>query len=137
MRASRNKRTANTILWIECIGFVLIILLSWLNELLQLPQLLFGGTYSGSWRESALESILTLFVWLAVFTASRRILRRFHYLEDMLHMCSWCRKLDHEGEWLSLEDYCARELGVDISHGICPSCGRQLMDAEPPLETTR
>ena len=90
-----------------------------------------------AWRESAMESILTLSVWLVVFEATRRVLRRFHYLEDMLTMCSWCRKLDRAGDWLSLEDYCVKELGVDISHGICPSCGRRLMNMDAPVETTR
>jgi len=138
MNASRNKQTARTILWIECIGFVLIILLSWLDEFLQLPSRLLGAPpHLPAWRESAMESILTLSVWLVVFEATRRVLRRFHYLEDMLTMCSWCRKLDRAGDWLSLEDYCVKELGVDISHGICPSCGRRLMNMDAPVETTR
>jgi hypothetical protein len=134
---SRNKRTARTILWIECVGFLLIIMLSWMNELLRLPQRLFGIAGHSAWHESAIESILTLIVWLVVFVATRRVLHRFHYLEDMLTMCGWCRKLSREGDWLSLEDYCSKELGVDISHGICPSCGRQLLNDDRPLETVR
>ncbi|MDQ6860392.1 MAG: hypothetical protein M3032_04450 [Verrucomicrobiota bacterium] len=134
---TRNKRAARTILWIECIGFALIILLSWVDELLALPRRLFGGVAHSTWQEAAIESVLTLTVWLVVFVATRRVLRKFSYLEDMLTMCGWCRKLDRGGDWLSLEDYCAKELGIDISHGICPSCGRQLMNADAPVETTR
>jgi hypothetical protein len=122
-----NKDKAHRILWIEGIGFGVIILLSWLDELIALPRLILGGGAHPNWRESALESLLTFIVWLAVFVTTRRILRRFHYLEEMLQMCAWCRKLNHGGEWTSLEDYCSRELGVDISHGICPSCGRTLL----------
>ena len=125
MQPTSNKRTARKILWIECLGFSLLILLSWLDELLGLPHLLFGLPQQGMWRESALESIAIALVWLVVYIATQNILRRFQYLEDMLMMCAWCRKLEHSGDWLSLEDYCVRELGVDISHGICPKCGRK------------
>ncbi|MGZ5002531.1 MAG: hypothetical protein ACXWBM_04990 [Chthoniobacterales bacterium] len=135
MQPTANKRTAEKILWIECIGFSLLILLSWLDELIGLPHLLLGGTANPNWRESAIESIAIAFVWLIVYGTTRQILRRFRYLEDLLMMCSWCRKLQHGSEWMSLEDYCTRELGVDISHGICPQCGRNLMNAEQPVET--
>lgn len=131
MDASINKRTANKILWIECVGFSLLILLSWLDELLRLPYLLFGGPRQQIWRESALESIAIALVWLVVYIATRKMLRRFQYLEGLLTMCAWCRKFEHGGEWLSLEDYCAKELGIDISHGMCPKCGRQLLDHRP------
>jgi len=126
-----NRRTAQSILWIEGIGFSLAVLMSWMNSLLGLPQLLFGGVARSDWRESALESIVILAVWLIVFVTTKRILRRFRYLEEMLQMCGWCRKLNDAGEWKSLEEYCVKELGVDISHGICPNCGRKLIeDAE-------
>ena len=53
-----NKRRAHQILWIECIGFLLIILLSWLDEIVQLPRLIFGGAALPNWRESAMESLV-------------------------------------------------------------------------------
>ena len=123
-----NKRRAHQILWIECIGFLLIIVLSWLDEIVQLPRLIFGGAELPNWRESALESIVALLVWLFVFTRTRRVLKRFTYLEDQLRMCAWCRKLETQGEWLSLEDYLHKELGLETLDGICAGCGRQVMD---------
>jgi hypothetical protein len=131
MQRTRNKRTARAIVSIECIGFSCLVLLTWVDELLRLPHRVFGGPQQTNWRESALESLAILLVWLAVYTATQRVLRRFKYLEDLLTMCAWCRKLEHGGEWMSLEAYCAKELGVDISHGICPKCGRQLLDTPP------
>ena len=122
-----NKRRAHQILWVECIGFLLIIVLSWLDEIVQLPRLIFGGAALPNWRESALESIVALFVWLFVFTRTRQVLKRFTYLEDQLMMCAWCRKLETEGEWLSLEDYLHKELDLVTSHGMCAGCGRQVL----------
>ncbi|MEP6822606.1 MAG: hypothetical protein ABI946_09685 [Chthoniobacterales bacterium] len=132
MKTTNNKRNADWILWVEGAGFVFLIALTWVDELLGLPYLLFGGAHTMIWRESAIETISIALVWLVVDIATRKILRRFKYLEDLLTMCAWCRKLEHAGEWLSLEDYCSKELGVDISHGMCPKCGRQLL-GEPPV----
>jgi hypothetical protein len=39
----RRKNKAHRILWYECAGFSFIILMSWLDELLSLPQRIFGG----------------------------------------------------------------------------------------------
>ncbi len=132
MNRKPHRSNARNVLRIEGIGFCLIILLSWLNEMLGLPQLLFGGARHSNWREAALESLITLIVWLIVYVATQRVLRRFFFLESLLTMCAWCRKLQHDEHWLSLEDYCRKELGADVSHGICPECGRQLLGR--PLE---
>jgi hypothetical protein len=134
MRRTANKRTAEKILWVENIGFSFLILFSWLDELIGLPHLLFGSPVYPNWRESAMESIAISFVWLIVYGSTRRILRRFRYLEDTLLMCAWCRKLQRGADWVSLEDYCVRELGVDISRGICPQCGRNTVNKKP-IET--
>ena len=129
-----NKRRANQILWIECIGFLLIIALSWMDEVARLPSLIFGGTTQPNWRESAIESLVILAVWLWVFTGTRRVLKRFYYLEEQLEMCAWCRRLETGGEWLSLEDYLKKELKVTTSHGICRNCGRQLLTDDALVE---
>src|SRR5437763_730660 len=88
----RNKRRASQVLWIECIGFAILLAVSWLDELIRLPQLIFGGVAVPNWHESALESLVIITVWVFVFVGTRRILKRFYYLEDQLQMCGWCRK---------------------------------------------
>jgi hypothetical protein len=45
-------------------------------------------------------------------------------------MCGWCRKLKRRGDWVSLEDYLTKELGVETSLGICTNCGRRVFPAE-------
>ncbi len=133
MNTKGNKRTASSILWIEGLGFSVIILLSWLDELLGLPHLLFGYTHRPDWHESVFESLVTAIVWLIVYAATHKVLRRFRYLEEMLTMCAWCRKVEQKGEWVSLEHYCAKELELDLSHGLCPKCGRQSLNPTPPV----
>lgn len=128
----RNKRRASQVLWIECLGFALLLTLSWLDELIRLPQLIFGGVTVPNWHEAAIESFAIVVVWILVFVATRRVLKRFYYLEDQLQMCAWCRKLKREGDWVSLEDYLTKELGVETSHGICSNCGRRVFPEEEP-----
>ena len=120
--AMMSRKKAKRVLWYENIGFILIIVLSWVDEILNLPQLLFGGVEHSNWRESAMETLLILVVWLVIYNLSRRVLARLFYLEGFLRVCSWCRKINHEDRWIPLEEYFASGYNTQISHGICPDC---------------
>lgn len=126
----KNKRRASQVLWIECLGFASLLVVSWLDEFARLPQVILGGAAVTNWREGAIESVAILVVWFLVFVATRRVLKRFYYLEDQLQMCGWCRKLKRQGDWVSLEDYLTKELCVETELGICTSCGRRVFPTE-------
>lgn len=123
----RRKNKARRILWYECAGFLCIILMSWLDELLSLPQRLLGGVSRSNWREAAMESIVTLCVWFVVFVFTRKIIGRLHYLEGMVKMCAWCRKLDLDGKWVPFEEYIVRDMRTKTSHGMCPECEAKML----------
>lgn len=121
----RNK--VKQILWFETLGFLLLILLSWLDELVSLPQLLFGGSAHGpDWHEAMLESSALVIVWCVVIIYTRRLMRRLFYLDGFLRLCAWCRKIGYEDEWITTEDYFSRGFATKTSHGICPACKAQL-----------
>ncbi len=121
------KNKAHRILWYECAGFLAIILMSWGDELLRLPQRLFGGAQRPNWREAAIETLVILCVWLVVFVLTKRIVTRLHYLEGMVKMCAWCRRLDQNGKWVAFEEYIVRDMHTPTSPGMCPECeGRML-----------
>ena len=122
-----RTRRAQNILWYQGLGFLAIVILSWLDELVSLPALLFGGPTSGSWRESATESLVIVAVWVLAYVWTRRLLRRLVYLEDFLRVCAWCRKVNDAEEWISFEHYFDRNLGTKSSHGICPECLAKVM----------
>jgi hypothetical protein len=123
----RRKNKARRILWYECAGFLCIILMSWLDELLSLPQRLLGGASRSNWREAAMESIVTLCVWFVMFVFTRKIIGRLHYLEGMVKMCAWCRKLDQDGKWVPFEEYIVRDMRTETSHGMCPECEAKML----------
>lgn len=78
-----------------------------------------------------MESLVALFVWLALFLTTRRLLERLYYLEDFVRVCAWCRKISDGDKWVSLEEYFAEGFAIKTSHGICPECANDLRTKKP------
>lgn len=110
------------ILWYEAIAFLAIIVLSWVNELSDLPYLVGGLPYVPNWRESALETLIVLLVAVPVMILTKRLVSRLYYLQGFLRVCAWCRKLEHESEWIPLEEFFERKFKTETSHGMCQAC---------------
>ncbi len=123
-----SRSRPQRVLGYESIGFVFVIALSWLDELLNLPGLLFGGSKVPDWHESLMETVVVLAVWLVVAVLTRRLLGRLRHLEGFLKMCAWCRKIDYNGEWIPVEAFLAQKLDVKTSHGVCPECARKALE---------
>jgi hypothetical protein len=118
-----NQKNPNRLLLYELIGFSLIIALSWLDEFLGLPHLLFGGVAPHpSWREAATETVTIMCVAIPVLVLTRRLLTRLFYLESFLRVCAWCKKISRGDQWISLEDYLTVGFNTETTHGICPDC---------------
>jgi hypothetical protein len=117
-----DRKRTQRILWYESLGFLFLIALSWLNELLSLPHLIFGGGAQSNWHEAAMESTALLIVWGVVIVFTKRLMRKLFYLDGFLRVCAWCRKIGHEDEWTTLEDYFSRGFAIETSHGMCPDC---------------
>ncbi len=120
-----KSKKSSRILWYLAIGFLSIITLSWLDELLSLPSIIFGGAPHSNWRESALESVVALLVWIPLHFGTKRILERLYYLEDFIRVCAWCRKIGDGDDWVPLEEYFSKGFEIKTSHGICPTCAKQ------------
>jgi hypothetical protein len=121
------RKSGSRVLWYECIGFGSILALCWINELGNLPKWLLGDrTHTADWREGALLSALILIVWWLVLTMTRKLLAHLHYLEGLLRVCAWCRKVGHNGEWMRLEEYFSRGFQIETTHGMCPDCQKKM-----------
>jgi hypothetical protein len=104
-------------------GFLAIIVLCYLDELLKLPTLIFSEhPFDFVYRRSTLEMLLFLAVWLLVSSSTRRLLNRVRQLEDFMRVCAWCRRIDYKGEWMKLEDFMEQGFDTPTTHGICPEC---------------
>lgn len=124
-----NQEKTRRVLWYETIGFLLLIALSWVNELVGLPQLIFGGPPSRpSIHEAAMETLAIVIVWGVVFIFTKRLMQHLFYLDGFVRVCAWCRKIGHDDEWFGVEDYFARGFEIKTSHGMCPECQRKWLD---------
>lgn len=119
-------KSGQSILRRENIGFSIIIFLVWLVEVIQLPHLIYGDLPSFNWLRVIVRTGIVLAVWLWVHLTTRRLLQRLYQLEEFLLVCSWCRKVGHEGQWLTMEDYFGSNFSTPTSHGICPDCAKTL-----------
>ena len=134
-----TKRKADSVLRREALGFSLIIVLSWATEIFQFPHLLFGEPVAANWNRAMLRSLVVVAIWIWVHFTTKRLLKRLHHLEEFLLVCSWCRKVGHEGKWLTMEEYFGSKFETETSHGICPECAKKTMerlqgkDSKPPL----
>lgn len=118
-RSSQIKR----IILYQNLGFLGIIVLGFLDDLLQLPSLIFSGhPFSFIFRRSSLEMLLVLAVWFLVSNSTRRIVERVQYLEQFMRVCSWCRRINYQGQWMRLEEFMRQGFDTPTTHGICKDC---------------
>lgn len=114
------------VLWVEGFGFGFLVAFVWLTEALGVPHFLFSDPAVFNWGRPLLRTVVVLGVWLAVHLATRRLLKRLHHLEEYLRVCAWCRKIGHEGEWMTTEEYFGSAFTTKTTHGMCPECSRQM-----------
>jgi len=104
-------------------GFLGIIALCFLDELIKLPSLIFSDhPFAFVYRRTTLEMLLVLAVWFVVSNSTRRVLERVQYLEKFMRVCAWCRRINYQGEWMRLEEFMKQGFDTPTTHGICTEC---------------
>jgi hypothetical protein len=118
----KNSHIAKIVLC-QNLGFLAIIALCYLNELIKLPSLIFSDhPFAFVYRRTTVEMLLFLAVWFLVSLSTRRLLKRVRQLEDFMRVCAWCRRIDCKGEWMRLEEFMQQGFDTPTTHGICPEC---------------
>jgi uncharacterized membrane protein (DUF485 family) len=107
--------------------FLMLLLLVWVNEYLDLASLWFGTPVKApDYFEGAVLSIAVIIsaiiVTGVVYEHEKRIIVGF------LTVCCECRKIKMaEGAWQQLDHYVAEHSLAVFSHGLCPECFKQAM----------
>lgn len=64
----------------------------------------------------------------------QELVQKLKLYEKFLSICSYCKKVRDDsivgpgkGQWISIESYMQNKGGVDLSHGICPTCYDKVM----------
>lgn len=120
------------------LGFLGIMILCYLDELLKLPQLIFSGhTFDVVFQRSTLEILLILGVWFLVSRSTHRSLERIQYLEKFMRLCAWCRRINSKGEWITMEQFMEQSFDTPTTHGICPVCLEKQKAAAEKIKEAR
>ncbi len=120
-----NPQVRRVVLF-QNLGFMAIIILGVLDELIRLPGLIAAHhPFAFLLQLPTLEVLLTLAIWYLVSTSTRRVLEHLHYLEGFLRVCAWCRRINYKGDWMRLEDFMQQGFDTPTTHGICPECFEQ------------
>jgi CHASE3 domain sensor protein len=56
------------------------------------------------------------------------LLWRLARLQSFVTVCAWSKTIEHEGKWVTFEEYLARRFGLQITHGINPAEAQKIMD---------
>ncbi|HEX5398624.1 MAG TPA: hypothetical protein VFY06_06190 [Verrucomicrobiae bacterium] len=124
-----NSQLSRIVLY-QNLGFLGIMVIGYLDELMKLPTLLFSEHPSAIVHQrTVLDMLIVLAVWFLVSSSTRRILERIRYLEKFMRVCAWCRKIEYKGEWMRLEDFMKQGFDTPTTHGICPGCLRLQKEA--------
>jgi len=107
---------------LQLAGFGFVFALIWLDELVDLPHLLFGDPPTPvRLTEIAIESVGVLILAGVARLITSRILRRLAYLERFVVLCAWCRRVRLDNNWVTFEAFLG-EHSAETSHGMCPTC---------------
>ena len=116
------------VLLYEKVAFALIILLIWLDEIIDIPYLLLGAQSTPlNWRESLFESICIIILGSVIVRITGKTFERMKHLEGMLPVCASCKRIrDEKNNWQQIESYVRERSDAEFSHGICPECAEKL-----------
>jgi hypothetical protein len=121
-----RARLPRQLIFLQSLGFALVLATLWADELLDLPQILFNATPTPRrLSEAVLESAVVTLLGLATISFTVRLTRRIVALESFVVLCGWCRRIRDEGRWLTLEAFLTAH-EASASHGLCPECATRL-----------
>jgi hypothetical protein len=119
------------LLW-QSLGFLIIIVLTWSDAMFDLAHAVLGlHAQNPDLNRTAMVTVIILLLWIVSAYKTYRVVSRLSYLESFLHVCAWCRKIEHKDQWLSLEEHFVQKTGRKPSHGICPECSKRMLESMP------
>jgi hypothetical protein len=119
----KNRQILSTVLRYEIIGFVGVLVVFWINEIIDLPHLLFHVPPTPiNLAEAAIESVVFVICGAFISLRINKLLKRIKYLEGFLRICAFCKKINVDEEWIPLEVFVERHSDAVFSHGLCPKC---------------
>ena len=111
------------ILFYDAIGFGAAMLTIWLDEIIDIPHLVFGADATPiNVTEALIESLMVFLLGIGVMTVTWTLLKKIKYLEGFLPVCSFCKKIRVDDRWIPIVDYITDNSAARFTHSCCPQC---------------
>ena len=119
-----NNLIAKKVAWYEASAILFVIVLSWFDEILDIPHVILGGAATPiNWRESIFEGVIIALVGAIIIRHTYKLLTRVSYLESILPVCASCKKVRVDPEfWDGIQKIIQERSKREFTHGICPDC---------------
>ena len=118
----RSPNPLEEIAFWQFLGFGLLLLVVWADQVLDLKGALFGTSFgTDTWQDGVILTVAIILVGFIIimhtFVQQQRVLHGF------LKICTYCKriKLDNQ-KWEQMEKYISDHSRAEFSHGICPDC---------------
>jgi hypothetical protein len=124
-RRPKRDSLARIALW-QFLSFVILVLVLWLNEVVDLAALWFGTPPSPPdlFRACALTAAVVV---VAIVTVGYTHEQQKRVIRGLLTVCSYCHKVRVQQEtWTQMEEYVTEHSLALITHGVCPECFERL-----------
>jgi hypothetical protein len=110
----------------EMVGFLLIALMIWADEIFDLPHLILGAPPTPvNWKECVAESTFVLLFGVIIYVFTTRLLARVRHLEGSIPVCTFCRRVQIYTGWITMEDYVKQFSDADVDIAMCPACAAE------------
>ena len=124
-----GNRQIRYIFFLQAVILLALLALTFANEVLDLPHLMFGDQVT-TWGQRSGEICIELIIFCAAIGVEvflfARLARRIKILEGFLHICSGCKKIQYEDRWQQMEAYISEHSLAQFSHTICPDCMKKM-----------
>ena len=116
------QRLFNNVAFWQGATFLMLICVIWIDEILDLPMLIFGREpASADWFGACILTAAILLV--GIITVGHTYVQQQRILRGIIIVCSYCERVKIEDTgWEQIEEYLASKTKARFSHGICPEC---------------
>lgn len=128
MKRKFDFKSPKAIIVYEILGFGVILIFLWVDEIFDLPHYLFGSMKTPvNTVESLFESVMILIISIFCVGVTIHLLAKIKLLEGLLPICSSCKKIrDSHDHWQQIESYIEKHSNASFSHSICQDCIEKL-----------
>ncbi len=117
---------AEKIILFELIGFGIVILFLWVDEIFDIPHHIFGSeTTPINLTECIFETTIVLFFCVIIILFTLALLARVKHIEGFFPICPNCKKVKVENDWISIDDYVREYSEGEFAESLCPECTTQ------------